>query len=128
MVPAGRRLLALEGSQLQADGSIAAVAVRREGGRVVEEEVAVPDVLLLSEEFVAVDLEFLRKCENFLLDHRVTVFARATPELKAVILKKERQRLIEQYRSRSWKSRFFGGRVRKVAMVGDGANDLMAIR
>jgi P-type E1-E2 ATPase len=43
-------------------------------------------------------------------------------------LKKEKERICAQYAARSWKSRTFGGRMRKVAMVGDGANDLMAIR
>jgi P-type E1-E2 ATPase len=45
-----------------------------------------------------------------------------------VILKKEKERIYAQYTALSWKNRTFGGRMRKIAMVGDGANDLMAIR
>ena len=48
--------------------------------------------------------------------------------MKAVILKKEKERTEAEYMGRSWASRMFGGRRRKVAMVGDGANDLMALR
>lgn len=48
--------------------------------------------------------------------------------MKAFILRKEKEKIESAYLARSWKSRTFGDRPRKVAMVGDGANDLMALR
>lgn len=74
------------------------------------------------------DFEFIKRNEAFFLEWSCTVFARATPEMKAVIVRKEKKKIESEYRSRSWRSRMFGGRIRKVGMIGDGANDLMAIR
>lgn len=48
--------------------------------------------------------------------------------MKAVILKKEKEKIELEYKGRSWWKRTFGSKIRKVGMVGDGANDLMAMR
>jgi cation-transporting ATPase 13A3/4/5 len=130
MVPEGERIIALEGHRLAPDGSIRAVAVRRVEGRITEEELLVGDLggSRLDGEFLAMDFEFVKRCESSFLGRSCTVFARATPEMKAVIVQKEKEKIEAEYRSRSWGTRLFGGRIRKVAMVGDGANDLMAIR
>jgi magnesium-transporting ATPase (P-type) len=74
------------------------------------------------------DFDFIKRNQDFFLERNCTVFARSTPELKAVIIKKEKEKIENEYRSQNWKSRIFGGKMRKVGMVGDGANDLMAIR
>lgn len=39
MVPFGSRIIALEGSHLRADGSLTAVAVHKDGGNIIEEEI-----------------------------------------------------------------------------------------
>jgi len=74
------------------------------------------------------DLEFINKREDLFFSKKAIIFARATPEAKAFIIKQEKEMLKTELSHRNWKDRIFGGCVRKVAMVGDGANDLMSIK
>lgn len=56
------------------------------------------------------------------------LFARISPENKALVVTKFKQMVDEQYMKRSFISRLCGQLKPKVGMCGDGANDLMAIR
>ncbi len=42
MVPLGSRIIALEGSRLRADGGLTAIAIFKDGGKIVEEEIDFP--------------------------------------------------------------------------------------
>lgn len=56
------------------------------------------------------------------------IFARISPENKALVVQKFREKLLEEYESRSLFSRTFGPLKPQIGMCGDGANDLMAIK
>lgn len=122
--------MALEGANLQPDGSIRAVALSRKEGTITEEEIAFPNIdeADFGGRTVAVDFDFMKRRESLILGFDCTIFARATPETKTAVVKMEKERLKRDFESGSWSERWFGGRLRKVGMVGDGANDLMAIR
>ena len=75
--------------------------------------------------YYAVDNDFLKKLGSDCLHHKIKVFARITPENKALIVRKHKE-LYQLELDRSGK--FFGDCGFKVGMVGDGANDLIAIK
>lgn len=56
------------------------------------------------------------------------VFARITPENKALIVRKHKEMIAAKIKRRSAWKRVFGECSLKVGMVGDGANDLIAIK
>lgn len=74
--------------------------------------------------------------ESFIVDElfqadlidKVKVFARTSPELKTKIVQNIQGLIEQQYLSKTPLERFFGPLKSTVCMVGDGANDLMAIK
>lgn len=56
------------------------------------------------------------------------LFARISPENKALVVCKFKEMVDQEYLQRSCISRLCGDLKPKVGMCGDGANDLMAIR
>lgn len=56
------------------------------------------------------------------------VFARITPENKALIVRKHKDFIRDKIKSRSFWRGIFGEPSLKIGMVGDGANDLIAIK
>ncbi len=56
------------------------------------------------------------------------VFARITPENKALIVRKHKEAIASKINSRTFCGSIFGETSLKVGMVGDGANDLIAIK
>jgi magnesium-transporting ATPase (P-type) len=75
----------------------------------------------------AVDNDFVKASEDF-LHHQVQVFARITPENKALIVRRHKELYRkERYGLKFWQ-RLTGDCGLRVGMVGDGANDLIAIK
>ena len=68
------------------------------------------------------------KVRSEFLHHSVKVFARITPENKALIVKKHKEIYTEEVSNRSVAQKIFGDCGFKVGIVGDGANDLIAIK
>lgn len=58
----------------------------------------------------------------------VRIFARISPENKAKIVLLHQQRIREEFNAKSFQAKLFGEACSKIAMVGDGANDILAIR
>jgi P-type E1-E2 ATPase len=58
----------------------------------------------------------------------VKVFARISPENKALIVRRHREMIAARMKARPFWKRIFGECSVKVGMVGDGANDLIAIK
>ena len=48
--------------------------------------------------------------------------------MKNIIVHNEKKKIEQSYQQRSLIQKIFGNMILKVAMVGDGANDLMAIK
>jgi magnesium-transporting ATPase (P-type) len=76
----------------------------------------------------AVDNEFIKSFPSGFLHPRVRVFARVTPESKALIVRRHKEMITAKMKARSLRQRIFGESSLKVGMVGDGANDLIAIK
>ena len=62
------------------------------------------------------------------MNQKVKVFARISPENKALIVKKHKEKEQQEVNQRKGWRKVFGDCSYKVAMVGDGANDLIAIK
>jgi soluble P-type ATPase len=77
---------------------------------------------------VAVDADFLGKKSEFQAKHSILIFARATPEAKMKIVAMEKEKIARRFKKQSFLKRLAGRMIPKVGMVGDGANDLMAIK
>lgn len=75
---------------------------------------------------IAIDNDFLTLEPPFV--HNIKLFARISPENKAVIIKKFKNLISDEFKKQHKLKRIFGELKRKVGMCGDGANDLMAIR
>lgn len=75
---------------------------------------------------VAIDNSFLALNESIV--PYAKVFARISPENKAKIIALHQQTISHEFDSRSATQQLFGPAPAKVAMVGDGANDILAIR
>lgn len=56
------------------------------------------------------------------------MFARIIPENKALIVRKHKEMISAKMKARSFWKRIFGECSLKVGMIGDGANDLVAIK
>ena len=56
------------------------------------------------------------------------MFARITPESKALIVRRNKEIINAKMKTRSFAQQIFGESSLKVGMVGDGANDLIAIK
>jgi magnesium-transporting ATPase (P-type) len=81
-----------------------------------------------SDEVYAIDNDFIKvRPEDFLSD-KVKVFARISPENKALIVRRHREREQAILKERKGLARLLGDCSFKVGMVGDGANDLIAIK
>lgn len=78
--------------------------------------------------FYAVDNDFVKKLGPDFLHHKIKVFARITPENKALIVRKHKELFQKEREASNWKDQLFGDCRFKVGMVGDGANDLIAIK
>ena len=79
-------------------------------------------MLALEDSFISEDL-----FDSDILN-KIKVFARVSPENKTQIVRELKEREEEEYEQRSRLEMWFGGERRRVCMVGDGANDLMAIK
>ena len=62
------------------------------------------------------------------LTEKMKLFARISPENKAMVVRMFKDTLSQDFQKQSCGSRFFGAEKKKVGMCGDGANDLIAIR
>lgn len=101
-----------------------------ESGEIVEQRTKLSSFSFSNNknEFYAIDNDFIQaRPEDFLSD-QVKVFARVSPENKALIVKKHRERELAVLEGRRGLQRIFGDCSFKVGMVGDGANDLIAIK
>lgn len=78
--------------------------------------------------YYAIDNEFIAKQRVGFLHAKVKVFARVTPENKALVVSRHREEIAHEMSSRSVAGRWLGECSERVGMVGDGANDLIAIK
>lgn len=76
----------------------------------------------------AIDNDFLKLRPEPLLVPSVKLFARISPENKALIVKRFKTQYEASFELLSCYEKIFGPQRWKVGMCGDGANDLMAIR
>lgn len=76
----------------------------------------------------AIDNDFIKNNSEDFLHAKVKVFARISPENKALIVRRHKEMIAAGIKARSFWKRIFGECSVKVGMVGDGANDLIAIK
>lgn len=76
----------------------------------------------------AIDNDFIKNNPDAFLHNKVKVFARITPENKALIVRRHKEMIAASMKARPYWKRVFGECSLKVGMVGDGANDLIAIK
>ena len=78
-------------------------------------------------DYLAVDGDFVRLNPEF-KTNKILIFARCTPQTKANIVKRRLNELESTHGSQPWWGRMTGPLIGKVGMVGDGVNDLLAMR
>lgn len=76
----------------------------------------------------AIDNDFIKNNPDTFLHSKVKVFARITPENKALIVRRHKEMIAARMKERTYWKGVFGECSIKVGMVGDGANDLIAIK
>ncbi len=77
---------------------------------------------------MAIDNDFLLLQPSPQIVRQLKLFARISPENKALIVRRFKDQQQLSFDDLPWSDRMFGPGKWKVGMCGDGANDLMAIR
>lgn len=102
--------------------------------RFERDEIIVKNAVLSYEEYhtstrpIIVDNDFLKLREDIKLSPSIRVYSRISPENKALIVRKLREEIASNHQQLKWLDKVCSNEEEKVGMVGDGANDLLAIK
>ena len=132
MIPNDKRIIILEGNKYNPQNNSVEVLelTRSNHGEILEEKNNINNFSFSNnpDEFYAIDNDFIMVRPDDFLGERVKVFARISPENKALIVKKHRDIEQDVLRNRKGLKKWTGDCSYKVGMVGDGASDLIAIK
>jgi magnesium-transporting ATPase (P-type) len=130
MISAGAKVVVLEGAKFQGESVEATELQRLPSGEITESQRMINNFSFDNEEDIAyaIDNDFINNNPESFLHGRVKVFARISPENKALIVRRHREMIAAKMKARPFWKRIFGECSVKVGMVGDGANDLIAIK
>jgi cation-transporting P-type ATPase 13A2 len=131
MIPDSARVVVLEGRHFDTESGMAEVVMFSKDGQGAfreERQRVEPFAFVEDSEIVyAVDNDFVKARDDF-LHHKIFVFARISPENKALIIRKHKELYEMKQKGLSFWQRLTGECGLRVGMVGDGANDLIAIK
>lgn len=131
MISTGFKVVVLEGAKFRGQSVEVTELARLPSGEITESQRQIDKFSFNNEEGTAVfaiDNDFIKNNPDTFLDNKVKVFARITPENKALIVRRHKEMIAARMKERTYWKKLFGECSLKVGMVGDGANDLIAIK